>query len=219
MTPRSASPSSEAFSSAETRSNLARFGPGFFVGRRRRNMRKNTRSIRMKLTTLAAALAVAVGVCAKRSCAGAPSHRHGISHRYGVHHETGRHRLLRTVTWQRGLHVTVQLGATKMRRWQRPLGRRRTRIRADMVEARAPGRRRARTTVDTEDARAPGAVGRCDSWSAVIPGPQFNLTARNWARWGRCRTGRHRRRGGVAASRRKDRRPRRRRPVGHSIRQ
>lgn len=103
----------------------------------------------MKLTTLATALAVTVAF-AQSAHAREHSHGHGISHRYDVHQETGRH-WLRTVTRQRGLHITIRLGATEMRRRHR-----------------SPGRRRARTGADTADARAPGAVGRCGSSSAAI---------------------------------------------------
>ena len=197
MTPARASPFSEAFSSAATRSNLTVWA-SFFVGGRRKNTRKHTRSISMKLTTLATALAVTLAF-AQTAHAREHHHRQGLSHRSSVYPEAGRH-------W-----VAHRYSATTDANYKSAWSYRNSATEAFAWSA--------------QSAYHGGYGGRPRAWCGwqmrqlvgIDPGPQFNL-ARNWTRWGTPRAGRHRRRGRMAASRRQDRRPRRRH-VDHSIRQ
>ena len=119
----------------------------------------------MKLTTLAAALAVTVAF-AQSAHAREHSHRHGISHRYGVHHETGRHRFAYSYAVTRAAYYN------SARRYRNAAA--------------------AAFAWSTQSAYRGGyGGGRPPAWCGwqmrqlvgSDPGPQFNL-ARNWARWG-----------------------------------
>jgi hypothetical protein len=112
----------------------------------------------MKLTTLAAALAVTVAFAQS-------AHARELSHRYGVHHETGRHRFAYSYAATRAAYYNsawrYRNAATALFAWSTQRAYR----------GGYGGRPRAwcgwqmRQLVDSD------------------PGPQFNL-ARNWTRWG-----------------------------------
>jgi hypothetical protein len=136
----------------------------FFVGGRRKKTRKHTRSIWMKLTTLAAALA---GTLAFAQTAHAREHRHrqGLSHRSSVYPEAGRH-------W-----VAHRYSATRDTNYKSAWSYRNSATEAFAWSA--------------QSAYHGGYGGRPRAWCGWQmrqlvggdPGPQFNL-ARNWARWG-----------------------------------
>ncbi len=136
----------------------------------------------MKLTTLAAALAITVAF-AQSAQAREHHHRHGISHRYGVHHETGRHWVAYSYAatraayynsaWRYRNAAAAAFAWTAQNTYQSGYGG-------------SPG------TSSTQSAYHGGYGGRPRAWCGWEmrqlvggdPGPQFNL-ARNWARWGR----------------------------------
>ncbi len=136
----------------------------------------------MKLTTLAAALAVTVAF-AQSAHAREHHHRHGISHRYGVHHETGRHRL------------AYRYLATRAARYSSAWRYQNAAVAASAWSAQntyQSGYGGSPRTWSTQSAYHGGYGGRPRAWCGWEmrqlvggdPGPQFNL-ARNWARWGR----------------------------------
>jgi len=139
----------------------------------------------MKLTTLVAALAVTVAFAQS-------AHARELSHRYGVHHETGRHR------------VAYRYAATRAARynsaWRYHGGGSVRLVDAERVPRRI--RRTPARLVQLADA----AAHRQRSGPAIQPRAQLDALRTP-------RTGRHRRRGRMAASRRQDRRPPRRHVV------